>query len=70
MISLSTHSATSQFVNAREAARLLGVSLNHFRVSIAPEIPGSDFSRRGSRKKLLRWSVESLQDWADARGAR
>jgi hypothetical protein len=65
-----THSTTTQFLAARDAARFFGVSVNHFRVSIGPQIPSSDFARKGSRKRLPRWSVEALLDWAATQEAR
>lgn len=56
-----------EFLAAKEAASWLGVSKNFFRASVAPEIPWVDFARPGSRKRLPRYSLRSLQHWVEQR---
>ena len=55
---------TPAYVAARRGAALLDVSVAFFRQHIAPKVPAIDLAPAGSRKRLPRWSVDALIDWA------
>ena len=52
------------YVAARQAAAMLDVSTAFFRHRVAPQIPSVDLAPKGSRKRLPRWRVDALMDWA------
>jgi len=56
-----------RYLSAKQAAQRMGVSLSFFRAKIAPSIQCVDLARMGARKRLPRWSVTDLDEWADRR---
>jgi len=65
--SLSCNDEMNQYLKAREAARLVGVSVSFFRQRIGPEIPRHDFRPAASRKSMPRWRAQDVLSWAKAR---
>lgn len=57
----------NQYLKARDAARLVGVSVSFFRQRIGPEIPRHDFRPAESRKPMPRWRAQDVLRWAQAR---
>jgi hypothetical protein len=56
------------YLSASDGAAMLGVSVAFFRQNIAKSLPALDFANPGAKKRLPRWSVDSLRSWAERRG--
>jgi len=67
MTSSASKPAVPAYVSARQGAALLDVSVAFFRQNVAAQVSAIDLSPPGSRKRLPRWSVQSLLSWAASR---
>ncbi len=57
------------YLSAKAAAAFLGMSTSHFRSQVAAKVPCVDLAPAGARKRMPRWSVVHLNQWAESRRA-
>lgn len=56
-----------ELLNARQAAKFLGVSKTYFERDIRPFISFSDLRKPGSKKPMPRWSRTDLATFIESR---